>query len=224
MTIPFHGYISLPVGTSPFSPSEGGLKDFGTKLENDLSMKIYITMALILITPLTMGQSQNAYDPSRYIAWNPYYDLDWDDFKATKDISRFGDAGTAVKIIAKPYLVKNDVNYQVFALFDKSASWASEESKELLAHEQLHFDIAEVYARRVRKKVKELQLRGETRIAAYNKEIEVLLQESNVTDAQYDNETLHGAIQERQKEWQENIDSALESLEEFRYQPTIISK
>lgn len=188
-------------------------------------MKIYLTMAMLLLTSLTMGQSKHhAYDPYRYIAWNTFYQLDWDDFKAKKDLSRFGDAGTAVKIIAKPYLVKKDVYYQVYALFDKHSSWASDKSAELLAHEQLHFDIAELYARKVRKKIQDLQRRGERKVAVYNKEIEILLKESNLMDARYDSETLHGAIRERQHEWQKQIDAELDSLEEFRYQPPVISK
>ena len=181
-------------------------------------------LSLIFTFLIIAASAQIEYNPKTHILWNEYYKLSWDDFKAPKDPSRFGDAGTSVMIIAKPFLEKRKVYYQVYAIFDKSKSWGNNSSEELLAHEQLHFDIAELYARKVRKKVAELRRTGEKKVANYNKAINIILQKSNEIDEQYDKETFHGVISDKQAEWNANISAHLKALEDYKHKPKIIGE
>ena len=164
------------------------------------------------------------YDPHRYIEWNEFYKLSWDNFENTVSDDTFGDAGTAVKIIAKPYFVGKRIEYNVLPLFDRKKSWVYEKDPDLLAHEQLHFDIAELYARKIRKKVAALQAENNKDLGYYNTEINKLLLESNEMDMQYDMETLHGGIKAKQMEWRKKIDKELKALEGFKKQKKVIGK
>lgn len=184
--------------------------------------KPLIFMLLFLGTGL-YGRAQD-YDPEQYIAWNEYYALSWDNFNGKADPGTFGDAGTAVKIMAKPYLVKKRIYYNVYALFDRKKSWVSDKSPRLLTHEQLHFDIAELYARLARKKVAELTARGEKDVKTYNHEIQKILRESNRVDRQYDIETLHGGLVEKQKDWETKIARQLKSLEKYKRKKQIVGE
>ena len=162
------------------------------------------------------AESHNA--PLNYIEWTPHYAICWNDFKGTPGVEAIGDAGTAVTIKAKPYMIKNKIHYSVRALFNKTKSWYRDQSSALLAHEQLHFDIAELYARKARKKIKELSLTGEKDLKVYNREIQKILNESNLADQRYDAETLHGSMVKKQKEWVDKVKAELQSLKQFKDQ------
>ena len=158
---------------------------------------------------------EQAYDPKVYLEWNEYNPLEWTDFKTTNS-EAFGDAGTHVRIMARPYLVKRKVYYNVYALFDKKRSWSNEQGDKLLAHEQLHFDIAELYARKIRKSIELLARKGEKELKIYNDVVNSLMTESNEFDQQYDLETLHGTLYNRQLEWEAKIKTALAGLNHYK--------
>lgn len=156
------------------------------------------------------------------LLWNEFYKLQWDDFQGEPDKRSLGDAATAVHIKAKPYLIKRKIHYDVEALFNRKKSWVRDTSPSLLAHEQLHFDIAELYARKIRRRVQELQRRGVTDIEVFNEAIHALLLESNEVDERYDLETLHGALSRKQAEWSARIKQELASLNAFRKPKRVI--
>jgi hypothetical protein len=104
----------------------------------------------------------------------------------------------------------------VKAYFLKDKSWCKVRSGNLLQHEQLHFDIAELYARKVRKKVNEMQEAGLKDHRVYNKAIHYILAESNEMDHQYDRQTLNGALLNKQLLWDLEIKLHLNELQQYR--------
>lgn len=156
------------------------------------------------------------------ISWNEFYKLQWHDFRGVPDENSRGDAGAAVQIKAKPFLVKKEIRYDVVALFDRNKSWARDRSPSLLAHEQLHFDIAELYAREIRKKVNEFNERGVSDLSTYNTAIQELLLESNRADEQYDLETLHGALSKKQEAWVKKVEEDLYGLQQYKKTKRVI--
>lgn len=188
-------------------------------------MKKILLMAVLVagaaVSSLAQGSSNNSTPQA--IEWNEFYELRWDDFAGKRPGDAAGDAGTVVQIKARPFLIKDKVHYDVYALFVKEKSWAEAYTAPLLAHEQLHFDIAELYARKIRKKISELQAENVKDVDAYNLSIQELLQESNEIDMQYDVETLHGAMVEKQKEWTERVNAELNGLRKFKKKKRVIS-
>lgn len=166
---------------------------------------------LLLATP-SWAQSNER----ELLEWNEFYKLQWHDFQGQPTAESIGDAGTYVRIIAKPYLVKKQVRYTVTAYFNKARSWKHDTSDSMLEHERLHFDIAELYARKIRKRIGELSREGVDDVKAYNREIQALLQESNEFDRSYDIETLHGALTEKQARWQKKVAGELEKLSNYQ--------
>jgi hypothetical protein len=165
----------------------------------------------------------NNPEVNEVLVWNEYRPLTWEDFQGKRSEDAAGDAGTVVQIKAKPYMVKNEVKYDVAAVFVKNKSWRDAETKELLAHEQLHFDIAELYARKIRQVVAVYSAAGENDVKKYNRVIQKLLHESNEIDLQYDLETLHGAMQRKQTEWTKTIHKELKALAQFKKHRQVIS-
>lgn len=171
---------------------------------------------------LALGYSAAAqklpYDPEKYIEWKEHEKLSWELFNGKPAEDSFGDAGTAVKIKAQPHVVHGEIYYSVYALFNRKKSWCKGKSEELLAHEQLHFDIAELTARKVRRAVEQMQDDNISDIKMYNKTIKKILIKSNDFDAQYDKETFHGLVQKKQQEWQENVSEQLSALKIYAKQ------
>jgi hypothetical protein len=117
-----------------------------------MTKSIFFSLLIFLVTPAFLVAQNLLNDSQDLIEWNEYYSLTWEDFQGTPDKQAIGDAGTAVQIKAKPFYVKDQVQYDVEALFNRKKSWSRGKSESLLQHEQLHFDIAELYARKIRKK------------------------------------------------------------------------
>ena len=178
---------------------------------------LFLTILFFCAGGTLLTAQELPYDPNEYIEWNEYHKLTWDMFTGEPDPSSIGDAGTAVKIQALPFLVDKKIHYHVHALFSKKSSWCREDrSPELLAHEQLHFDIAELTARKVRKKIAELKKVKEKDLGVYNEAIEKILHDSNAFDARYDRETYHGILSDQQEAWQKNITRDLKRLHNYR--------
>jgi hypothetical protein len=181
-----------------------------------------IIALFILWLPSCFAQSQPGGNDSELIAWNEFYKLHWYDFQGSPGEEARGDAGTAVQIKAKPYLVKKEVRYEVDAFFNRKKSWVRDQSPSLLAHEQLHFDIAELYARKIRKKIDALRRNNVSDIKTFNAAIEELLEESNVADIQYDAETLHGGLSRKQAEWTGKVKQELDALRPYKKTKPVI--
>jgi hypothetical protein len=181
------------------------------------------SLAALLFLSITFFSFTNNPESRDVIVWNEYRPLTWDDFQGKRTEDAAGDAGTVVQIKAKPYMVKDQVKYDVFAVFVKNKSWADAQSQELLAHEQLHFDIAELYARKIRKEIAALADASENEVKVYNRAIQHLLNESNEMDIQYDLETLHGAMQKKQAEWVKNVKAELTELARYKKHKQVIS-
>jgi predicted secreted Zn-dependent protease len=171
---------------------------------------IFLIMLFISLTGFNTDGDQNK------LVWSDHGQLTWEDFKGQPKQNSFGDALTAVNISAKPYVKNRKLNYAVKAYFLKDKSWCKVRSGNLLEHEQLHFDIAELYARKVRKKVAELQRTGIRDHRVYNNAIEQILAESNELDQRYDRQTLNGSLPNKQFVWELEIKIQMNELQAFQ--------
>jgi len=87
------------------------------------------------------------------------------------------------------------------------SSWVDPEqmSDPLLAHEQLHFDMAEWYAVKIRRA---LSARGVT-VKRGEEILTRLLQEFDHAQTQYDLDTNHGRLSTVQSRWTEQVQNGL---------------
>ena len=180
------------------------------------------SIILLLLFPLTILSQDNVDAALRELTWNEYYQLQWDDFQGEPDPRSQGDAATSVQIKAKPFLVRKKIHYDVTAIFNRAKSWYRDRSASLLAHEQLHFDIAELYARKIRRRIEQMSDQGINNIKTYNAAIHELLLESNEVDQRYDIETLHGSMSRKQDAWSQKVKEELASLKEYRKTKRVI--
>jgi predicted secreted Zn-dependent protease len=170
---------------------------------------LLILGSLLFISAATSDRWEND------LIWNGNTVLTWRDFQGKPDPIAKGDAASKVSIRANPYKKQKQLFYDVHTVFHRHESWCKTPSAGLLQHEQVHFDIAELYARKTRMKISSLKRQGIRDVNVYNSAISEIFNESNRADAQYDLETVHGASRKKQTEWEKSIRIELMLLDRF---------
>jgi hypothetical protein len=105
--------------------------------------------------------------------------------------------------------------YKIRAYFEKNESWVKEEARTnyRLAHEQLHFDVTELHARKLRKILAERKFRcGEEE--EFEHFVEQYVRTWEVTQQAYDFSTHHSMDKGKQMDWHHRIAFELSLLED----------
>lgn len=142
--------------------------------------------------------------------WSQNRKLTWADFKGKPVKSSPAAALTYTDIQINASLIDNKLSVEVKNYFDSKLSWTkNKESSSLLAHEQLHFDITELYTRMIRKKLNDIISEEAIRNGTINKESDKLLKEWKEFQLKYDSETNHGLLANKQNEWEQKVKTLL---------------
>lgn len=152
------------------------------------------------------------------IYWSEDYKLTWDDFKAQPDFSIKNASALSSSGIVHSKGCKNGIIiYEVLSYFEKNESWVKEEARTdyHLEHEQIHFDITELYARKLRKALSKEKFKCGQEV-----EFEAFVSQfiTNWHQAQhnYDATSQHSIDKEVQAEWTKQVEIELNLLDEFK--------
>ena len=153
------------------------------------------------------------------IPWRNHRKLSWDDFHSTPQ--KLGDAVASTSTsLGVSYQVKNaELVYTITCNFSRKKSWGSLKTDYILAHEQAHFDITELHAR----KLYEALYYYAFNAATFKKDIAAIYEEvvasKEAMQTAYDKETDHSRKRGAQYEWLEKIDQLLAETEPFAQYP-----
>ncbi len=176
-------------------------------------MKIFFQ--LLLITNSLFFSSDKSL-----IDWNINRHLVWDDFKAAPDTNSRNAALTTSAIQFNFTYDGHNLNYTITCQFDKNKSWGKVKTDYILSHEQGHFDITEIYARKLNKSMKEYSVGN---VKSLNKDLNKIYQttmhELNRYQDVYDGETNFSINKEKQAEWLEKISKELKDLNDYANYP-----
>lgn len=155
------------------------------------------------------------------LPWNTNNKLKWSDFKATPDwnhpYAAITYSGMSYGFSADVVRGKVFVDYKVNCFFVANKSWVKKRylrDVELLKHEQLHFDITELFTRKFRKELSDMKFTENVK-AEIKLVYKRLTSEKVSMQKKYDLETDHSKNKQAQKKWQLKIDSELQKLLEF---------
>ena len=104
------------------------------------------------------------------------------------------------------------------ASFDPATSWVREAATltpALLRHEQLHFDLTEVYARRLRQQLLALRVPCDAMGPEFNRLSQAGYAAWEQAEDAYDRDTNHGLNKPRQAAWDAQIEQQLADLAAF---------
>ncbi|WP_343634741.1 DUF922 domain-containing protein [Fluviicola sp.] len=160
------------------------------------------------------------------IFWDPKIKLTWDDFQGKPDEKSKYKASTYTIIDSKVNTrCDSIVDYDFVCSFGKKESWKKITTTNLLKHEQLHFDIAELATRKLRKEFLDYKF---TSLDSINPMINRIFEKAVLTrrtlNNQYDKETNHGLVSEKQKLWEIKIAKELTELERYSKTRVVIKR
>ena len=149
------------------------------------------------------------------LAWSSSRKLTWADYKASPDPNSDAAATTASYLVFS-YSIRNDrISYRIESKFSKTRSWGLHKTAYILSHEQGHFDLSEVYARKLYKKVTEYRFNKKTYQKDLQKIYQDILDEKEAMQNKYDRETNHSINKEKQAEWLKKIEKMLEETSDY---------
>jgi hypothetical protein len=173
---------------------------------------------ILVILFLTTSSSSIFQNNTNIIVWNENRPLKWADFRG-KPEKRFAAASTHYDILKNWKVSNNLLTVSIQAVFLTQNSWKKKRwiNEEVLIHEQKHFDIVEIYARKIRKALSETNIKSTVEakqiIETICKQYE---EEMDVYQDLYDQESNWSMNGEGQRIWNRNILEELQSLNEFK--------
>ena len=149
------------------------------------------------------------------IPWKSSYKLKWHDFRG---VPERGSDRVAITVSNIGYsLTYNSTSFtvRVKCVFEKRKSWTTTIDSSVLVHEQGHFDISEIFARKLRKAFKEYKFNAKT-VQADLKEIFTRINsERRLYNELYDIETNSSQNYTMQVQWNKKIADELNTLKAY---------
>ena len=143
------------------------------------------------------------------------------DSALTKDCFKTKSSGSApafssIAIVTYQREYNGNMLYYVDAIFLKSKSFMKDESIYSLKHQQLHFDICELFARKLRQRISKRDFRRVTNIektvrVMYDK----IVDEWQIVEEKFDKDTQNGLNAAKQQVWTDKIAAQLTALDQF---------
>ncbi len=155
-------------------------------------------------------------DKNNLIDWDPSRRLVWEDFQASADDRSANAALTSTTLKFSYSYREGKLTCHILCQFDKSRSWGRVRNPYILSHEQGHFDIAEINARKFNQSLKQYRIGELSSLPGdlngmYEKAMNQLKQQQE----SYDRETRNSLDTAGQEKWLRKISDQLRELEAF---------
>lgn len=179
---------------------------------------IFLFLIFCLSSNFLTAQKANQNFPKKFgsdtILWNANASLKFSDFKS-KPFGSF-QGNTFAGIILDFKQDEKGIQLFTYTLFFCRHSFIKDSSENLLKHEQLHFDITELFARKLRQQILLKHFKnGKSMSADINKIYTDVTSDLNKEQDIYDKETVHGTNLVKQQEWINSIHGQLKQLENY---------
>lgn len=177
---------------------------------------VQLLLPLVLLLSVHLLEAQELSHGKRLLMW--------EDFRAEAPGNSHFAAYTMTRVnLESAYTGRGKLwsgEFKVEAVFLPEKSWVRNDrrsrSERVLAHEQLHFDIAELSARKLRKALSELPEWSADLKQRANKLFEQCVEEGEQMQKRYDKETNHGLDSAAQERWKQWVEAELQKMSAFR--------
>ena len=155
-------------------------------------------------------------------AWSVFRPLSWEDFQAHAPSTGAEGALTSYNLLYGLRCTRSGFEYEVLAAFVPKESWVKPLviadpalSAHTLRHEQAHFDLTEIHARRLRQFLSRADRPCGAESGAVREGAERLVSLEAEAQQQYDGETRHGLNASSQSAWERRVTEMLRDLTTF---------
>ncbi|MFI5150003.1 MAG: hypothetical protein ACHQRM_09745 [Bacteroidia bacterium] len=175
---------------------------------------------IILFTTTALDVYQG--NEANFLFWNPDMHLKWRDFQG--HVKNEDDAAASASYLGFLHTIKksahpDSVIIDTRSYFNKYKSWVKVPfvSPALLAHEQVHFDLAELYARKFRKALLAMKFTNRNLSPLLDSTYVHYLESSDSLHILYDIQTNHGLDKLIQETWAEYAKGNLEQMNLYKH-------
>lgn len=160
--------------------------------------------------------------PSDGLAWISGERLTWADFRGEPVATSTAAAVTTYALAWETACTPDGFSFRVTSVFLPEQSWVRattldrfEASQRTLGHEQTHFDISEIHARRIRQALSRLSTPCALTETQLGEIVAPIVQADQEMQERYDRETAHGVLILQQATWNDDIGRRLRDLERY---------
>ncbi len=168
-----------------------------------------LPLLILSLTSFSQGNEEEL------ISWNEEKKLNWADYKGTAKPGTDAAASTATYLGIEYNFNSKGFGYKITCSFSKTKSWGLHKTDYILGHEQGHFDIAEIFARKLNKSMSVYKFNKNSFTEDLRKIYETITSEKEEMQNDYDSDTNHSIDKEKQKEWLKKIDQSLREYKPF---------
>jgi hypothetical protein len=172
--------------------------------------KRILVIAFFILPFLVLAQ-----DEEQFLEWSPAKRLTWGDYLATPSSLSDAAAITSTALGIEYHIRNNSLGYKITCRFSKTRSWGRYKTDYILQHEQGHFDITEIFARKLAKEIKEYKFNPRKYQDDLGKIYKRVMDEKEEYQNKYDIETDYSRNREKQAEWLKKIEEELNEMDEF---------
>lgn len=158
-------------------------------------------------------------EDQEYISWIDERRLLWDDFQGEPKRNTDAVASTSTSLGIAYQVKSSGLTYQITCKFSKVKSWGLVKTDYILAHEQGHFDITELYARKLHQELQDYRFNKKTFRKDVNDIYQRIVKEKEAFQAAYDGQTDHSRNRRQQMQWLEKIGKLLEETADYSAYP-----
>ncbi|MBK6937908.1 MAG: DUF922 domain-containing protein [Chitinophagaceae bacterium] len=174
----------------------------------------HICILLLVFSPII---SISQEEIGEYLKWSAVRKLTWADYKASPDTDSDAAASTTTSLSIEYNISSSGFGYKIKSRFSKTNSWVLHKTDYILSHEQGHFDLAEVFARKLHKQMNEYIFNKRTYQKDLDKIYKIITEEKTKMQDNYDRETRHSINREKQAEWLKKIKHMLEEYQAWAH-------
>lgn len=155
----------------------------------------------------------------KHFSWSRDRKLTWADFKGPVRAGAFSNAAaeTAYGISVETSTVSSTSVPKVYFVnsFETGTSWVKpgHDNRSVLMHEQTHFDICELYTRKMRERVSKVNITLSNLQQVIRDSYQSAFRECSERQRSYDEQTRHGIDDEAQARWTKKIEEELNASE-----------
>lgn len=183
-------------------------------------MKNYWLSLVLVLSLLGIQQITNAQTATE-ILWQTNRKLTWADFKAPPAKGHKASALTNASMQFYLQQEGNVIKIDTRVFFRTDGSWVKPNAHQdnLLQHEQTHFDIHELFARKFRKYIDEVNknLPPQKMVDKMAKRFKKIKKQSQNYQKKYDKQTNFSRNLPQQKTWTQSVNNQLKALEKFAH-------
>ena len=175
--------------------------------------KLFIFIGLFFVLFKT-----NDSEKSSKIYWHQRNAVTWNDFRKTAHLSGNEAAQISTGIQYSVKMENKTLSFVVRSYADKKNSFyiKKKKSDRLLKHEQGHFDICEIFARKLRKQLMAKPFKQKSLNSEAEKIYKKTIKGMNKFQHLYDKETNHSIDTTMQNKWNTKIAKMISELEPYK--------